>query len=78
MGYYCYVFDKFIKPKSKCTHFLSNARKNFDKCEHMEITIENLDLNNNDEVFYAVNIQYNKQYDHYLIKCHFKLVFIDN
>ena len=44
----------------------------------MELTIENLDMNNVDEVFYVNIIQLNKQYDHYLIKCHFQLVFNDN
>ena len=44
----------------------------------MELTIENPDINNVDEVFYAYIIQHNKKYDCYLIKCHFKLVFNDN
>ena len=41
----------------------------------MELTIENPDINNVDEIFYAYIIQHNKHYDHFLIKCHFKLVF---
>ena len=44
----------------------------------MELTIENPDINNVDEVFYAYIIQHNKEYDYYLIKCHFKSVFNDN
>ena len=44
----------------------------------MELTIENPDINNVDQVFYAYNIQHNEEYDHYLIKRHFKLVFNDN
>ena len=44
----------------------------------MELTIENPDINNVDEVFYVYILQLNKQYDHYFIKCHFKLVFNDN
>ena len=43
----------------------------------MELTIENPDTKNVDEVFYAYIIQHNKEYD-YLIKCHFKLVLNDN
>ena len=43
----------------------------------MEITIENPIIDNVDEVFYAFIIEHNNQNDHYLIKCHFKLVFID-
>ena len=41
----------------------------------MELTIENLDIDNVDEVLYAHKIQQNKLHDHYLINCHFKLVF---
>ena len=44
----------------------------------MELSIEHLDINNVDEVFHAYIIQHNKEYDYYLIKCHFKLAFIDN
>ena len=40
----------------------------------MELTMENPNIDDIDEVFYAYFIQHNKQYDHYLIKCHFKLV----
>ena len=78
MGYYYDVYNKFIKPKSKNKHFKSNTHKEFDKSKRMELTIENTDIDNVDEVFYAYIIQHNKQYDLYLIKCHFKLVFIDN
>ena len=43
----------------------------------MELTIENPEVNNIDEVFYAYVIQHNKEYDYYHIKCHFKLAFKD-
>ena len=36
--------------------------------------IENSNINNVNEVFYAYLIQHNKQYDYYLIKYHFKIV----
>ena len=78
MDYYCDVCDNFIKPKSKFKHFISITHKEFDVCKHMELTIENFDMNNVDEVFYAYIIQLKKQHDHYFINCHFKLVFNDN
>ena len=78
MDYYCDVCDEFIKPKSKYKHFKTNTQKYFDKCEHMELTIDNPDINKVDEVFHAYIIQHNKQNDHFLIKYHFKLVFNDN
>ena len=78
MDYYCEVCDKFIKPKSKYKHFISNTHKKFDKCKQLELTIENPDINNVDELFHAYIIQHKKEKDYYLIKCHFKLVFNDN
>ena len=78
MDYYCDVCDKFIEPKSKIKPFKSNTQKKFDQCKQMEIIIENPDLNNVDEVFHAYNIQHNKEYDYYGIKCHFKLALNDN
>ena len=78
MDYYCDVCDKFIKPKSKHKYFNSNTHKQFNKCKHIELTIDNPDLNNIDEVFYAYIIQHNKEYDYYFVKCHFKLAFNDN
>ena len=78
MDYYCDVCDKFIKPKSKYNHFEPNTHKKFDKCKQMELTIENLDINYVDEIFYAYIIKHNKEFDYYLTKCHFKLIFSDN
>ena len=78
MDYYCDVCYEFIRPKSKCNYFKSKTHKEFHKYKHMELTTETLDINNVDETFYAYIIQHNKQYEHYFIKCHFKLVFNDN
>ena len=77
MDYHCEVFDNFMKPKSKYKHFKSNFHKEFDKCKHIELTIQNTNKNNLDEIFYAYNIEHNEKYDYYVIKCHFKLVFIE-
>ena len=76
--FYCDVCDKFIKPKRKYEHFQSNVHKEFDICKHVELTIQNLDKNNVDEVFYTYNNQHNKQYDYYLVKCHLIFIFKDN
>ena len=43
----------------------------------MELTIENLDINNVDEVFRAYVIQHFKENDFFMITCHFILVFND-
>ena len=57
---------------------ISNTHKEFDKCKHMKLTIDNPDINNVDEVFYAYIIQHKKEYDYYRIKCHFKSVLKGN
>ena len=44
----------------------------------MELTIENPDINNVDEVFYAYIIQHNEELDYYPNKCHFNKIFNDN
>ena len=49
--------------RAKKKHLKSNILKEFDKCKHMELNIENPDINNVDEVFYAYIIQHNKEYD---------------
>ena len=78
MDYYCDVYDKFINPNSKYKHFKSNTHKEFGECKHMKLTIENPDINNVNEIFYAYIVQHNKKYDFYLIKCHFELLFNDS
>ena len=44
----------------------------------MEITFENPDINNIDREIFGYIIEHNKKYDHFLIKCHFKLVVDEN
>ena len=52
MDYYCDVCVIFIKPKSKYKHCKSNSHKEFDKCEHIKLTIENIDINDVDIAFF--------------------------
>ena len=61
MDYYCEACDKFVEPKSKNKHFKSNVRKEFDKCKHLKLTIENFDINKVDRTFYEYIIQHNKK-----------------
>ena len=77
MEYYCETCDKYIKPKSSYKHFISNTLKDSDKCKHVKLAIENPDLNNIDEIFYANNIEHIKKCDYCLMKCEFNLIFND-
>ena len=72
MGFLCDVFDETNKLKSKNKHFKSNIHKEFDNCKHMELGIENPDINNVDEVFYAYIIQHEKEYDYYILNVFLK------
>ena len=78
MDYYCDLCDKFIKAKSKYKHFKGNIHKEFDRCKHIELTSENPNVNDIDEIFYAYFNENYKRFEYYFIKCHFKLVFNDN
>ena len=78
MDYFCKICDKFIKPKNKHKHIKSNTHKEFDKRKHIKFIMENPDINNVDRAFYEYIIQHNKNYDYYLFKCQFKLIFNDN
>ena len=60
MEYYCAVCNIFIKPKSKYKHFKSNTHKEFDKCKHIKLPIEKIDINDVERAFYAYNIEQKK------------------
>ena len=76
MSYYCNVCDKTIKFKSKNNHLKSLSHREFDKSKHIKLTIENLDINRIDSLlFYSYIIEHKKNYEYYLIKCDFKLIF---
>ena len=72
----------------KCVIYLSNLRANIsilnqifikkiDKCKHIYLTIQNPNIRNIDIIFYYYNIEHNKKFENYLVKCEFNLVFND-
>ena len=75
MNYFRNLCDKTIKLKSKNNHFNTLTHKEFDRCEHLESTIENPDIEKIDNSIYGYVIQHNKKCDYYVVKCQFKLVF---
>ena len=60
MDYYCEVCDKFIKSSSKHKQFKKFFHKEFDKCKHIKLTIENTNINDADETFYAYIMEHKK------------------
>ena len=55
-------------------HFKWKSHEENDKCEHIVLSLKDVDKNNIDEAFYLISIE-QKKFDYYLLKCHFKLVF---
>ena len=58
MGYYCEVCFKYTNHKSKYMHFKSKSHKEFDKCEHIQLSLKDIDINNVDEAFYIYIIEH--------------------
>ena len=63
----------FIKPKIKSKHFKSKNHIHLDKQKHTQITFDNPNINNIDEIFYSHINEYNNKYEYYLVRCEFKL-----
>ena len=61
----CYgeVCGKYIKPKSKYKHFMSNILRDFDKFEHIVLSLNDIDINNVDNSFQLCMIEHNKKFD---------------
>ena len=72
MSFYCDVCDKTTTLKSKNKHIESNVQKEFDICKHLKLPIENPNISDVDETFYAYIIEHIKKYNYYLMKCEFK------
>ena len=68
---------KYFKAKNKYKHYKLKSHQELDKCKHIELSHKNIDKNKVDEAFYLYIIEPCKKFDDYLIKCEFKLVFID-
>ena len=77
MDYHCEICNVFIKPGSKSKHFKSVNHKTLNKHRHIKLTIDNPNINNIDEIFYNHIKKNNTMYEYYLIRCDFKLCFID-
>ena len=77
MHYHCEVCNVFIKPKSKSKHLKSNNHKNLDKHKHIKLTFNNPNIDNKDGMIYSHIKKYDTMYEYYLIRCEFKLCFID-
>ena len=61
MDYYCEVCDIFIKHKSKQNDFKSKTHEDFNKCKHIKLSFENIDINDVDEAFYEYIIEHKRK-----------------
>ena len=75
MSYYCDCCYKTIKFNSKHKHFKCPTHKEFDKCQHKKLTINNPDINEIGNTIYKYIIEHNKKYKNYVIYFDFILDF---
>ena len=78
MRYYCEICLRDIKKKSKCSHLNSKSHKEFEKYNHIILSVKNVDIKDVDEILYLYMIEHNKKFYHCLLKGQFKLIFINN
>ena len=78
MRYYCEICLTDIKKKSKHSHLKSKSHKEFEKHNHIILSLRNVDTKGVDEILYLYLIDHNKRNNHYLLKGQFKLVFNNN
>ena len=77
MDYYCEICNIHIEPKSKSKHFKSNNHKYLDEHKHIKLTFDNHNIDNIDKIIYTHIKEYDKKYEYYLVRCEFKLCFIN-
>ena len=70
-------YVKNISNPRKNKHFKSKSHKEFDKCEHILVSLKDIDIHRVDEAFNLYIIELNKKFDYYLVKCQLILVFND-
>ena len=67
MDYYCDIYDKTIKTKSKNKHFKSLTHNELEKCIRIKHTIENPDFLEIDKIVKVYNTKHIKKIDLYHI-----------
>ena len=75
MSYYCGACLRAIKKKIKYSHLQSKSHKNFEKYKHIILSLKNVYIRDVDEILYLYIKDHNKNFNHYLLKGEFKLVF---
>ena len=78
MSYFCDICLRDIKKESKYSHLKSKSHKEFEKYKQIILSLKNVDLKDVDEILYLYMKDHNKDFNHYLLKCEFKLFFNSN
>ena len=78
MRYFRDICLRDIKKKSKSSHLKSKSHKEFEKCNHIILSLKNVDLKDVDEVLCLYMNDQNKKVTHYLLKGEFNLIFNNN
>ena len=75
MRYYCDICLRDIKKKSKYCFLKSKSHEEFEKYEHIILSLKNVDIKDVGETLYLYVNAHNKKLKYYLIKGQLKLVF---
>ena len=75
MRFYCNICLLDIKKESKNSHIKSKGHKEFEKYKHVILSLENVDIKDNEEILFLYTKDYNKKYIHYFLKGQLKLIF---
>ena len=75
MRYYGDICLRYIIKESKHSHSKSKSHNDFEKYEHIKLSLKNVDIKDVDEILYLYMLDHNKKFNQYLIKGQYKLVF---
>ena len=75
---YCFeVCDVFSNLKSKSKHFKTKNHKNLDKHRHIKLPIDYPNIDDIDKIIYIYNNEFDNNYEYYLVRCKFKICFMN-
>ena len=70
--------ERYTEKKTKHSHLKSKSHKEFERSKHIILSLKNADIKDVDEILFLYMKDHNKNFNHYLLKIEFKLVFNDN
>ena len=72
--YYCEICDEHVYIKSKSKHLNSKSHIEISKCDHIILSLEDVDIDEIDETYSLYMIDLNEKFDFFKVKGEFKIV----